>query len=121
MNKNRHNFQKDINLIPNIDTTSERLSSDNTPGKFFFNNLTEKNLLQHGQYQVNNHNMEKKIQKYSDNLIPKTMRNTPKNYSSIKEYHSSQNETEEMTRKKSNIKSKKNSNKKVLNGQKSEN
>ena len=117
MSKNKQNLQKDINLIPNIDTTSERLSSDNTPGKFFLNNLTEKNLPKNCQYQVNNINMEKKFQKYSDNLIPKTMRNTPKNYSSIKENHYSQNETEEMTRKKSNIKSKKNTNKKALNEQ----
>ena len=45
MNQNKHNFQKDINLlIPNIDTTSERLSSDNRPGTFLKNTLTEKSL-----------------------------------------------------------------------------
>ena len=83
LNQNNHNLQKDFNLvIQNIDTTSERLTSDNIPGRFFINSLTEKCLLNPYQEQLNINNTENRFQKYSDNIISKTMRNTQKNYSS---------------------------------------
>ena len=113
LNQNNHNLQKDFNLvIQNIDTTSERLTSDNIPGRFFINSLTEKCLLNPYQEQLNINNTENRFQKYSDNIISKTMRNTQKNYSSIKDFSSSQKETKEMTCKKSTINRRKNTNKK---------
>ena len=119
MNQNKHNFQKDINLlIPNIDTTSERLSSDNRPGTFLKNTLTEKSLKKPYQEQINTNSTVKENQKYSNNLISKTMRNTPNNYNNIKEYQSSQKETQEMTHKKSSINSQKSLNKKLQNERK---
>ena len=123
MNQNKHNLKRDINLlIQNIDTTSERLPSDNIPGIFLINNLTEKRFVKPYQKEVDNKNKEEKCQGNLNGLISKTMRNTLKNYNSvIKEYYSSQKETEEMNNKKSNIKSINNTYKKTLNKQKSEN
>ena len=62
---NKYNYQGgDLNLlIPNIDTTTERLSSDNTPGIFFKNSLTEKNLANHKFLPTKTNSTEKKIQK----------------------------------------------------------
>ena len=121
MNQNKHNFQKDINLlIPNIDTTSERLSSDNRPGTFLKNTLTEKSMKRSYQGQIiTNITIEKENHKFSNNLISKTMRNTPNNYNRIKDYQSSQKETQEMTHKKSSINSQKSLNKKLENERKS--
>ena len=119
MNQNKHNFARDLNLlIPNIDTTSERLSSDNTPGTFIKNNLTDNNLMNpyQGQFKINNGKNE--FQKYQ---IPKTMRDTPKNYSNIKENHYSQKETQDLTHKKPNIISKKNTNTNIPNEETSKN
>ena len=120
MNQNKHNYQKDINLlIPNIDTTSERLSSDNRPGTFLKNTLTEKILKKPYQGHINTNGVENANLKYSNNLISKTMRNTPNNYNNNKEYQSSQKETQEMTHKKSSINSQKSLNKKLQNEKKS--
>ena len=124
MDQNKHNFPKDVKLlISNIDTTSERLSSDNTPGIFLKNSFTEKALLNENKNQFNY--TATKNQKNTDKLIPKTMRNTPRNahnnYSNNKEYNLSQKETQEITQKKSNMTSTKNTFKKMENFTKSDN
>ena len=98
---NKLNFQKDINLlIQNIDTTSERLSSDNKPGIFL---KSKKELLKPYKAHINKNNKEKKIQKYSDNLIPSIISNIPNKYNYNKDYYSSQKETQDMIHKKNNI------------------
>ena len=102
MNQNRNNIHEDLNLlIPNIDTTSERLPSDNTPRKLLRNIIIEKNLNRN-KNNIKIHNTDNKIQKYSNNLVLRTMRNTPHNYSNNKENRYSQKETQEMTHEKSN-------------------
>ena len=120
---NKYNYQGgDLNLlIPNIDTTTERLSSDNTPGIFFKNSLTEKNLANHKFLPTKTNSTEKKIQKNSNNLIPKTIRTTPNNYSNSKNNHSSQKETREMTQVKTNLNSKTKPNKSLINNDKTKN
>ena len=123
MNQNRKNIYGDLNLlIPNIDTTSERLPSDNTPGAFLRNIITEKNSNRN-KNNIKVHNTENKIQKYSNNFVNRTMRNTQHNYSNNKENLYSQKETQEMTHDKSNKNSKNKINYKNsgINNKKSEN
>ena len=122
MNQGKHNNHDDLTLlIPNIDTTTERLSSDNNIGIFFKNTLTDKSKINTNVEILKTNNTEKKIQKYSDNSNAKSMRGTPNNYSNIKNNCSSQKETQEMTQQKTNKTSKKNMNKSLINPQKSEN
>ena len=125
MNQGKHNNHDDLTLlIPNIDTTTERLSSDNNIGIFFKNTLTDKNKINTNLEILKTNNTEKKIQKNSDNSNAKSMRGTPDNYSNIKNNCSSQKETQEMTQQKTNKTSKtskKKMNKSLINPQKSEN
>ena len=122
MNQGKHNNHDDLTLlIPNIDTTTERLSSDNNIGIFFKNTFTDKSKINTNLEILKTNNTEKKIQKFSDNSNAKSMRGTPNNYSNIKNNYSSQKETQEMTQQKTNKTSKKNMNKSLINPQKSEN
>ena len=122
MNQIKHNNHDDLTLlIPNIDTTTERLTSDNNIGLFFKNTLTDKSKINTNLEILKTNNTEKKIQKYSDNSNTKSMRGTPNNYSNIKNNCSSQKETQEMTQQKTNKTSKKNMNKSLINAQQSEN
>ena len=122
MNQSKHNNHDDLTLlIPNIDTTTERLSSDNNIGIFFKNTLTDKSKINTNLEVLKTNNTEKKFQKFSDNSNAKSMRDTPNNYSNIKNNYSSQKETQEMTQQKTNKTSKKNINKSLENVQQSEN
>ena len=113
MNEKNNNYTGELNLlIPNIDTTSERLPSENTPGAFLKNILTEKNINNNKEQKKGKNNIphNKKIQKYSNNLVSRTMRNNQHNFSNNKENHYSQKETQDMTQKKNNINKNKSNN-----------
>ena len=107
MKQNNNNSPGELNLlIPNIDTTSERLPSENTPGVFMKNILTEKNLNQNQEKNKQKMPNNKKFQKFSNNLISKTMRNNQQNFCNYKKSDYSQKETQEITQKNNNLNNK---------------
>ena len=62
MNQGKHNNHDDLTLlIPNIDTTTERLSSDNNIGIFFKNTFTDKSKINTNLEILKTNNTEKKF------------------------------------------------------------